>query len=55
VAETDRRRRRNSNGDSVAPLTRSRAKKIKRLSDHLSPAMSHRLAMRGLHDHNDPA
>ncbi|CAN0053685.1 unnamed protein product, partial [Hapterophycus canaliculatus] len=40
VAETDRRRRRNSNGGPVAPLTRSRAKKIKRLSDHLSPAMS---------------
>ncbi|CAM9961869.1 unnamed protein product [Pylaiella littoralis] len=55
VAETDRRRRRNSNGGPVAPLTRSRAKKIKRLSDHLFPAMSHRLAMRDLHDHNDPA
>ena len=55
VAETDRRRRRNSNGGPVGPLTRSRAKRVKRPSDHLSPAMSHRLAMRGLHDHNDPA
>ncbi|CAM9666345.1 unnamed protein product [Pylaiella littoralis] len=54
VAQTDRRRR-NSNGGPVGPLTRVRAKKIKRLSDHLPPAMSWKLAMRRLHDHNDPA
>ena len=38
VAQTDRRR--NSNGGPIGPLTRTRAKKTKRLSDHLSPAMS---------------
>lgn len=54
VAQTDRRRR-NSNGGPVRPFTRSRAKKIKRLSDHLSPAMSCRLASRRLLSHNDPA
>ena len=56
VTKTDRRRRRRRNSSGpVGPLTRSRAKKIKRLSDHLVPAMSYRLAMRRLHDHNDPA
>ncbi|CAM9208304.1 unnamed protein product [Laminaria digitata] len=52
VAQTARRRRRNSNGDPVAPLTRSRAKQVKRLSDHLSPAISCRLAGRRLLSHN---
>ncbi|CAN0403350.1 unnamed protein product [Ectocarpus sp. 12 AP-2014] len=44
VAQTDRRRRRNSNGGPVGPLIRAWAKRTKRLSDHLAPAVSCKLA-----------
>ncbi|CAB1119259.1 unnamed protein product [Ectocarpus sp. CCAP 1310/34] len=51
VAQTDRRRRRNSNGGPVGPLIRAWAKHTRRLSDHLAPAVSCKLATCRLHDH----